>query len=289
MRLFKGISVIIIALGIIFLPTQLSSGHYIITDTLLASTQTKKLSITTSLNPTLVPPDYVIRAGIPTEVEGSQNTSSILHITTTLELPFKASSNWVSAPANIPSIKWQTGDATTRFAVKDGKFISTSQEDTWFIYGWFGAIESITKDYNIKYPRWGNKHNGIDFAGQEGLDIISASGGVVVFTGNNIGNTVIINTKDNYQITYGHLLDISIKTGDIIKTGDLIGHLGNTGTTNPHLHFQIDKIEANYKTAINPLTLLDIDLDKTVIPDADANKFYSGSNNPKLQPNFTWI
>ena len=271
MKLFKGISVVLIALGIIFLPTQLSNGHYTIADTSLASPEIEK-------------PSNVILGSKTTPESMDSNFKQI-----NLSLPFRVASNWTSAPYDIPSIKWQTGDTTTRFAVKDGKFISTNQEDTWFIYGWFGSIESITKDYNIKYPRWGNRHNGIDFTGQEGLDIISASGGVVMFTGNNIGNTVIISTEDNYHITYGHLLDISVKTGDIIKTGDLIGHLGNTGTTNPHLHFQVDKIEANHKTAINPIPLIATDWDNIVVPNADANKFYAGSDDPKLQPNFSWI
>ena len=276
MRLIKGISVILIALGIIFLPTRLT------------------IDITQAENPTdITPITSSVIFGLDQEEIQIETTTLIKTIDSnsqiSLSLPFNVASNWVSAPADIPSIKWQTGDTTTRFAVKNGKFISTDKTDTWFIYGWFGSIEAITKPYNIKYPRWENRHNGIDFAGREGLDIISASEGVVVLAGNSIGNTVMVHAEKNYYITYGHLLDISVKVGDMIQTGDIIGHLGSSGTINPHLHFQVDKIEENQKTAINPMSLIDTDWNKIITPNADANRFYAGPDNPKLQPNFIWI
>ncbi len=205
-----------------------------------------------------------------------------------LSLPFNIESNWTSADFNTPGIIWEVGDSAIKFAVKDGKFISTNPQDTWFVYGWFGSIEAITKPYNIEYPQWDNRHNGIDFAGRVDLEITSASDGRVIFTGDKIGKTVEIDAGNNYSITYGHLLDISVKVGDIVQIGDLIGRLGNTGTTNPHLHFQVDKIEDGYKTAINPLTLMNEDWSRVVIPDADANRFYEGSQDPHLQPNFIW-
>ena len=284
MKLIKGISVVLIALGIIFLPTRLT------VDTIQAEKPLPYHSNLLARHPEL--DSLAGQAGSIDSGPRSGMTSLKLlknnDLQISLSLPFNTASNWISAPADIPSIKWQTGNTTTRFAVKNGKFISTDKTDTWFIYGWFGSIEAITKPYNIKYPRWENRHNGIDFAGREGLDIVSASGGIVTFVGKNIGNTVIVHVEKNYYITYGHLLDISVKTGNIISTGDLIGHLGNTGTTNPHLHFQVDKIEGNQKTAINPISLIDTDWSKIITPNADANKFYAGPSNPELQSNFTW-
>ncbi|MFH1088382.1 MAG: M23 family metallopeptidase [Patescibacteria group bacterium] len=214
-----------------------------------------------------------------------------------LSLPFAVESHWESVSHETPGIVWttsipstdgQTSNQEIKFGIEDGKFISTNPQDTWFVYGWFGSIEAITKPYNIKYPQWNNRHNGIDFAGRLGLEIISASSGTVTFTGNKIGQTIEIDAGNNYLITYGHLQDITVSVGDRINAGDLIGHLGATGTINPHLHFEIDKIENGYKTAINPLTLLEADWGKAIIPDADANRFYAGPADPKLQPNFTW-
>lgn len=205
-----------------------------------------------------------------------------------LFLPFNVVSQWTSANPNIKGINWKTGDNITRFAIKDSKFIPTNLEDTWFVYGWFGSIEAIQRPYNIKYPQWGNRHNGIDFAGRIGLDITSANEGTVIFTGNKIGKTVVIDAGSGYRITYGHLLDITVKTGDKVKTGDIIGHLGATGTINPHLHFEVDQYINNQRIAINPLNLMQTNWDKVIIPNADANRFYDGSQNPEQQPNFVW-
>ena len=205
-----------------------------------------------------------------------------------LSLPFNTISHWTSVDPNVGGIDWQTGNETIMFAIKDNKFTSTSIVDTWFVYGWFGPIEAIQKPYNIKYPLWGNRHNGIDFVGRTGLDITSASNGTVTFTGNKIGKTVIVDIGNGYRITYGHLLDINVRVGDIIETGDVIGHLGNTGTVNPHLHFEVDRYIDNQRIAINPLTLMNVNWNKVIIPNTDANRFYKEKQNPLKQLAFTW-
>jgi len=212
------------------------------------------------------------------------NTGSIL------SLPFSMDSHWTSAPTDTPGIYWQTGDKDNeiKFAIENGKFVSTSPNDTWFIYGWFGPLEAILQPYNIKYPEWGNRHNGIDFAGREGIEVISSTAGQVIFAGKKIGNTVIIKTADGYQITCGHLQDISVKKWAKVKTGDLIGHLGKTGTTNPHLHFEVDFIKKGVRRAVNPVRLLDVDWNQVVIPNAEANQFYTDNQDPMTQLDFNW-
>ncbi len=214
-----------------------------------------------------------------------------------LSLPFAVESQWISVDNNTPGIVWTTvlpstdGQADNqkiKFGIQNGKFIANAN-DTWFVYGWFGALKAIKQPYNIKYPAWGDRHNGIDFAGKEGLEIVSASVGKVIFAGKKIGNTVIVNAGNSYQITYGHMQDISVKKGQILQTGDLIGHLGKTGTTNPHLHFQIDSIKKDSRTAINPVPLFDAEWGRVIIPaNAEANQFYTENQNPLAQPDFLW-
>src|SRR4030042_2935468 len=172
----------------------------------------------------------------------------------TLQLPFNTESRWTSVSDSARGITWKVGDSHVRFAIANGKFISTDPTDTWFIYGWFGRLEGLTKPYNVKYPNWNNRHNGIDFAGREGIEVVSASNGKVIFAGQKIGKTVIVNAGNDYQITYGHLLDISVRAGARVKAGETIGHLGSTGTINPHLHFEVDRISKTGRTAINPLS-----------------------------------
>lgn len=45
-------------------------------------------------------------------------------------------------------------------------------------------------------------------------------------------------------LIFDHLLydSVTVSAGDIVKTGDVIGKVGNSGTTSePHLHFQHQK------------------------------------------------
>lgn len=53
-----------------------------------------------------------------------------------------------------------------------------------------------------------------------------------------------------YKSFYAHLKDIHVKQGQRIKKGEVIGTVGNTGTsTAPHLHYEI-----RYKgRQINPI------------------------------------
>ena len=125
-------------------------------------------------------------------------------------------------------------------------------------------------------------------AGVEGIEIVSASAGKVIFAGKKIGNTVIIDAGRGYQITYGHLQDISVKKGQKIEMGDLLGHLGKTGTVNPHLHFQVDLIKKSSRTAVNPVPLFDAEWGSIIIPVAEANQFYIEDQDPLTQPDFLW-
>jgi murein DD-endopeptidase MepM/ murein hydrolase activator NlpD len=85
-------------------------------------------------------------------------------------------------------------------------------------------------------------HKGLDIAAPAGMNIRAALGGEVVFSGKDrgYGNTVVIQHPDGYQTRYAHLADISVKTGDVLSSGDVLGVVGNTGhSTGPHLHFEV--------------------------------------------------
>ncbi|MFC2131255.1 M23 family metallopeptidase [Bacteroidota bacterium] len=56
------------------------------------------------------------------------------------------------------------------------------------------------------------------------------------------GNYVIIDIGNNHYVAYCHMIpgSIKVKVGDEVKTGDVLGLLGNSGNSGaPHLHFQI--------------------------------------------------
>ena len=206
------------------------------------------------------------------------------------QLPFKVTSSWHNDTRNLWSsskavFKWRVGNYQHGFLVQNSQFIAR-RGDTWFVYGLFGPIKAALKAQNVKYFAWNNRHNGIDFAARHRLAVYAAEEGVVSFTGPFQGNTVIIKHNRGYQTTYGHLSTINVRAGQRVRKGQLIGRVGNSGTLNPHLHFEIDQWRGNTCWAINPLKF--INLKGAIVPQCDANRFYSGSQNPYLQRDFAW-
>jgi murein DD-endopeptidase MepM/ murein hydrolase activator NlpD len=93
-------------------------------------------------------------------------------------------------------------------------------------------------------PRWGRMHEGIDITGNYGAAIRASVGGRVTLADWNggYGLTVRINSGDGYSQLYAHLSEIRVIEGQQVQQGDIIGLLGNTGSsTGPHLHFEIRK------------------------------------------------
>jgi hypothetical protein len=84
-------------------------------------------------------------------------------------------------------------------------------------------------------------HSGIDFAMNLGEPIRSIKEGIVTVKdyGNiNAGKTVFVKWEDGKTAIYGHLNDFSVKNGQHVQAGDLLGHAGNTGHSfGNHLHF----------------------------------------------------
>ncbi len=87
-------------------------------------------------------------------------------------------------------------------------------------------------------------HAGVDFAGKRGSDVVAVAAGVVVFAGtrSGFGEMVEINHGGGYKTLYGHHDELKVKTGDIVRKGDVIGLMGSSGrATGPHVHFEVYK------------------------------------------------
>lgn len=88
------------------------------------------------------------------------------------------------------------------------------------------------------------QHNGIDFAGKEGADVISVAAGVVTWAGerHGYGNLVEVNHGRGYVTRYGHNKKHVVKVGDVVKKGQVIALMGSSGrSTGPHVHFEVYK------------------------------------------------
>lgn len=86
-------------------------------------------------------------------------------------------------------------------------------------------------------------HKGVDYAAPRGTPIKAAGDGRVQLAGRRggYGNTIIIQHNKTYTTLYGHMQGFAkgIKTGSMVKQGQVIGYIGTTGlSTGPHLHYE---------------------------------------------------
>jgi len=86
-------------------------------------------------------------------------------------------------------------------------------------------------------------HAGLDFAAPQGTPIYATADGRVTTagnTGNGFGNHVEINHGYGYETLYGHMFRIKVRSGQVVKRGEVIGWVGSTGkSTGPHLHYEV--------------------------------------------------
>ncbi len=86
-------------------------------------------------------------------------------------------------------------------------------------------------------------HWGLDLANKKGTSILAAENGYIVYTGRQFhgyGRLIVIEHNEQWATLYAHLDKFSVKEGDFVKRGDIIGEMGRTGhATGSHLHFEL--------------------------------------------------
>jgi murein DD-endopeptidase MepM/ murein hydrolase activator NlpD len=90
--------------------------------------------------------------------------------------------------------------------------------------------------------RWGTMHAGIDLAAPMRTPEYAAMDGVVLEAGAASGYGLAVYIEhDNGDVTvYGHMDEILVEPGQVVRAGDTIALLGNRGqSTGPHLHFEV--------------------------------------------------
>lgn len=93
-------------------------------------------------------------------------------------------------------------------------------------------------------PKADGLHNdGINIAAARGTAVRAADNGVVVYAGNGLkgsGNLILVRHEDRWMTAYGHLDQIKVANGDIVRRGGQIGTVGSTGAVKtPQLHFEV--------------------------------------------------
>ncbi|MEI0798225.1 LysM peptidoglycan-binding domain-containing protein [Brachyspira intermedia] len=140
--------------------------------------------------------------------------------------------------------------------VKTAKMIPYSFNDdsilpeSSFIWPYKGIIIS---GYGVASDKLANR--GVNILGDVGDKVVASDDGIVEYADNirGFGTVIILKHKNGYNTSYAHLSKINVKLGDIVKKGDYIGDIGDTG--------MIDRSELYFKIsyqgrAVDPVKLL---------------------------------
>jgi LysM repeat protein len=123
---------------------------------------------------------------------------------------------------------------------------------------WVWPAEGVVTDlYGTRHGH----HKGIDIAGEFKTPIHSVDKGVVTksYYSGSYGHVVFIKHDNNLETVYAHLNKRNVKEGQVVKQGDIIGLMGNTGdSSGVHLHFEIHKDSWTYEkeNAVDPVLAL---------------------------------
>jgi murein DD-endopeptidase MepM/ murein hydrolase activator NlpD len=85
-------------------------------------------------------------------------------------------------------------------------------------------------------------HTGLDFPSDVGAPILAAAGGIVIVSERHpaYGNMIEIDHGNALVTRYAHASKLLAKTGTMVKRGQKIAEVGNSGrSTGPHLHFEV--------------------------------------------------
>ena len=125
------------------------------------------------------------------------------------------------------------------------------------------VVGEVTKHHSTETPVFSNTlnewrvHTGIDIATNEGAEVFCAADGVVskVYSDPFLGKSVEVTHEGGITSIYSNLSssDIAVKEGDTVKSGALIGKVGDTSLSEladeAHLHFSM-KVNG---VSVNPL------------------------------------
>lgn len=144
-----------------------------------------------------------------------------LHVGQRLIIPGTPSTGQTSPPSRLVAVPPPPKRASSRFA--------------WPVQG------TVISRFG---PKQGGRHNdGINIRAPMGAPVRAAENGVVAYAGSDLkgfGNLLLIRHDGGWVTAYGHNQTLLVKRGDTVKRGQVIAHVGDTGTTGgPQLHFEI--------------------------------------------------
>ena len=104
----------------------------------------------------------------------------------------------------------------------------------------------------------GRVHEGVDIIGAHGLAIYAVVDGIItrMLSGGALsGNSIRLTAPDGTYFFYAHLdgFAAGLAVGQTVRAGQVIGYNGSTGTSTPHVHFEVHHQGG---AAVNPYPLV---------------------------------
>jgi murein DD-endopeptidase MepM/ murein hydrolase activator NlpD len=146
----------------------------------------------------------------------------------------KSKDNFLESPGEQEAVdKAKATISADRFW--QGPFKPPSKARTSTVFGVRRMVNGkLLKDYF---------HSGLDFAGGLGSPVTACADGKVILAKKGFrlhGNIIAIDHGQGVISFYIHLHKILVKPDQVVKAGELIGQIGQTGRANgPHLHFSL--------------------------------------------------
>jgi len=113
---------------------------------------------------------------------------------------------------------------------------------------------TISENYNPE-----SKHFAVDIVTIKNSPVKATADGTIIFADwtTNTGHVIILKHNNNLISVYKHNASLNKEQGDLVKAGEVIATVGNSGelTTGPHLHFEL--WSDGYP--INPTNFIDFD------------------------------
>ncbi|MEO8482333.1 MAG: peptidoglycan DD-metalloendopeptidase family protein [Acidobacteriota bacterium] len=129
--------------------------------------------------------------------------------------------------------------ASVKNKVEGQQALARAVPSIWPLAGWLSSGFGNRKDPFDGGPDF---HPGLDIAADKGTPVRATADGTVESAAYNgaYGNAVLVNHGFGISTRFGHLSGFSVRPGQEVHRGDVVGYVGATGrATSPHLHYEI--------------------------------------------------
>ncbi len=125
-----------------------------------------------------------------------------------------------------------------------------------FIWPATGAISGVYGSQRVLNGKPRRPHFGVDVAAPTGTEVFAPASGVITLANADMffsGGTIILDHGHGLSSTFLHLSKLLVKSGDVVKQGDLIARVGATGrVTGAHLDWRMNL----FKRRVDPQLLV---------------------------------